>query len=78
MRTPFLGMPNVLAGREIVPEFLQHEARPKSIAISMLVLINNPDARQQMIAEFDAVIAKLGETGASAKAAQAILSELNE
>jgi lipid-A-disaccharide synthase len=78
MRTPFLGMPNVLAGREIVPEFLQHEARPKAIAISMLVLVNNPDTRQQMIAEFDAVIAKLGETGASAKAAQAILSELNE
>lgn len=78
MRTPFLGMPNVLAGREIVPEFLQHEARPKAIATSVLELVNNPDTRRQMIAEFDAVIAKLGETGASAKAAQAILSELSE
>jgi lipid-A-disaccharide synthase len=76
MRTPFLGMPNVLAGREIVPEFLQHEARPKSIAASVLQLVNNPDARQEMIAEFDAVVAKLGETGASGKAARAILAEL--
>ncbi len=76
MRTPFLGMPNVLAGREIVPEFLQHEARPKSIAASVLQLVNSPDARQQMIAEFDDVIEKLGETGASAKAARAILAEL--
>jgi lipid-A-disaccharide synthase len=76
MRTPFLGMPNVLAGREIVPEFLQHEARPKSIAASVLQLINNPEARQQMIAEFDGVIEKLGETGASAKAARAVLAEL--
>jgi lipid-A-disaccharide synthase len=76
MRTPFLGMPNVLAGREIVPEFLQHEARPKSIATSVLELVNNPDTRQQMIAEFDAVIGKLGEIGASAKAARAVLAEL--
>jgi lipid-A-disaccharide synthase len=76
MRTPFLGMPNVLAGREIVPEFLQHEARPKEIAASVLQLVSNPDIRQQMIAEFDRVIEKLGETGASAKAARAILAEL--
>jgi lipid-A-disaccharide synthase len=76
MRTPFLGMPNVLAGREIVPEFLQHEARPKAIATSVLELVNNPDTRRQMISEFDAVITQLGETGASAKAARAILAEL--
>lgn len=78
MRTRFLGMPNVLADREIVPEFLQHEARPKAIATSVLELVNNPHTCQQMIVEFDAVIAKLGEAGASAKAAQAILSELSE
>ncbi len=78
MRTPFLGMPNVLAGREIVPEFLQHEARPKSIATSMLELVNSAHTRQQMITEFDSVIEKLGETGASAKAAQAIFAELSD
>jgi lipid-A-disaccharide synthase len=76
MRTPFLGMPNVLAGREIVPEFLQHEARPKAIATSVLQLVNNPNVHQQMIADFDAIIERLGETGASAKAANAILAEL--
>src|SRR5438552_873921 len=27
-----LGMPNVLAGKEIVPEFIQHDARPSAIA----------------------------------------------
>ena len=77
MRTRYLGMPNVLAEREIVPEFLQHEARPKAIARSVLQLVNDSSAREQMISEFDAVIEKLGETGASAKAAQAILRELS-
>jgi lipid-A-disaccharide synthase len=78
MRTRFLGMPNVLADREIVPEFLQHEARPKAIATALLHLIDDPVARERMVAEFDGVIEKLGETGASEKAARAILSELGQ
>jgi lipid-A-disaccharide synthase len=76
MKTNHLGMPNVLAGREIVPEFLQHEARPKAIAHSLLQLVKEPSAREEMISEFDAIIARLGETGASAKAARAIIDEL--
>lgn len=76
IRTPYLGMPNVLAGREIVPEFLQHEARPKAISRSVLQLMNDPVARERMISEFGAIIEKLGETGASTKAAQAIIAEL--
>ena len=77
MRTRFLGMPNVLADREIVPEFLQHEAKPKEIAVAILRLMNDSAAREKMIAEFDAIVAKLGEAGASAKAARAILEELD-
>jgi lipid-A-disaccharide synthase len=78
IQTKFLGMPNVLAGREIVPEFLQHEARPKPVAEAVMALMKEDERRQQMIAEFDGVVAKLGETGASEKAARAILSELGE
>ena len=77
IRTPHLGMPNVLAGREIVPEFLQHEARPQAIARSVLQLMNDSATRDEMISEFDTIITKLGETGASAKAAQSILQELH-
>jgi lipid-A-disaccharide synthase len=73
MKTRYLGMPNVLADREIVPEFLQHEARPGAIAHSVLQLMTEPAARERMISDFDAIIEKLGESGASAKAAQAIL-----
>lgn len=78
MKTNHLGMPNVLAGREIVPEFLQHEARPKAIAGSVLQLINDLAAREKMISEFNAIIEKLGETGASTKAAKTILGELGK
>ena len=78
MRTRFLGMPNVLADREIVPEFLQHEAKPGAIADALLELTGDPATGDRMVAEFDGVIEKLGETGASEKAARAILSELGQ
>lgn len=76
LKTKHLGMPNVLAGREIVPEFLQHEARPDTIAKKVLELMSDQAARDEMVGEFDAIIAKLGETGASTRAAQIIINEL--
>lgn len=76
LKTKYLGMPNVLAGREIVPEFIQHEARADNISKALLQLMDDQVARDQMRSEFDAIIARLGESGASAKAAQAITDEL--
>src|SRR5437588_11816296 len=73
----YLGMPNVLADKEVAPEFIQHRARPDVIAKTVLQLINNPTARDRMISEFDRIVAKLGEGGASEKAARAIVEELS-
>ncbi len=72
----YLGMPNVLADKEVVPEFIQHRARGRAIANAVLRLIDEPSTREQMISEFDAIIAKLGEGGASDRAANAIINEL--
>ncbi len=47
VRVKYLGMPNVLAKREIVREFIQHAARPRSIANVVLSLMNDLSARQQ-------------------------------
>ena len=77
IRTKHVGISNILAGREIVPEFLQQNARPAAIAEAVLHLMNDPARRTQMLADFDAVIARLGDTGASKKAAREILAELS-
>jgi lipid-A-disaccharide synthase len=78
LKTKHLGMPNVLAGREIVPEFIQHEARPDTISKAVLKLMMDDTARAAMSSEFEAIIAKLGETGASAKAARVVIEELSQ
>jgi lipid-A-disaccharide synthase len=76
VKVKHLGMPNVLAHKEIVPEFIQHQARPSELAKAALRLIDEPAARQQMISEFDKIIAQLGEGGASEKAAKAIVEAI--
>jgi lipid-A-disaccharide synthase len=77
VKVKYLGMPNVLANKEVTPEFIQHRARPDAIAKTVLQLINNPTVRDRMISEFHRVVAKLGEGGASEKAARAIVEELS-
>ena len=72
----FLGMPNLLAGKEVVPEFIQHEAKPDAIVKAVRLLMEDSPARDRMISDFDATTSKLGGTGASERAAQAILEEL--
>ena len=74
----FLGMPNLLAGKEVVPEFIQHEAKPDAIVKAVWLLMEDSPARDRMISDFDAIISKLGGTGASGRAARAILQELKE
>jgi lipid-A-disaccharide synthase len=74
----FLGMPNLLAGKELVPEFIQHEAKPDTIVKAVRRLMEDAPARDRMISDFDAIISKLGGTGASQRAARAILKELKE
>ncbi len=77
IRVKYLGMPNVLADREIVPEFIQGDAQPAAIAAEVLRLLDDRARREQMLADFDVVVAKLGKGGANETAARAILDEVS-
>jgi lipid-A-disaccharide synthase len=72
----YLGMPNLLADKEVVPEFIQFRAKPRAIVEAVQPLIENANARARMISEFDSIIGRLGETGASERAARAIIEEM--
>lgn len=73
IQVKYLGMPNILADKEIVREFIQHRAAAPAIARETFRLLGDENARQEMTKAFDAVIAQLGGAGASARAADAIL-----
>src|SRR6267143_1053805 len=78
VRVKYLGMPNVLADREIVPEFIQHQARPRQIASTVARLLSDQSERVRMLNNFDLVAKKLGSGEASANAADAIVAELHQ
>ena len=77
VNVPHLGMVNILAGREIVAEFLQDDARPVLIADELLSLLNTPEKRAEQLERLKAVIAGLGTGGASRRAAEAIFKVIH-
>ena len=70
----WLGMPNVIAGREIVPEFIQHNANPDRVAAVARELLKDDAKREAMQRELATVVGSLGGTGASERAAKLILA----
>ena len=76
VRVPFLGMPNILAEREVVREFLQDAAQPKAIAEEMHRLLTDENARAKIERDLAEVTAKLGEPGAAKRAADTICAAL--
>lgn len=76
IRVNYLGMPNILAGKEIIPEFIQHKAVASRIAGVVRQLCSDPIQRDTMVQEMDRVIKLLGEKGAGRRAAEAVVREL--
>jgi lipid-A-disaccharide synthase len=66
-------MPNLLANKEVFPEFIQNAATPKNISRAALELLQDGARRQQIKAQLAKIISSLGEPGASRRAASAIL-----
>jgi lipid-A-disaccharide synthase len=78
VKVKWLGIVNILAGREVVREFIQGNATSAAIAGEMRRLLGNGGARSAMLRELDAVIATLGEPGAAGRAADAMLRALSD
>lgn len=74
----FIGIVNILAERGVVPEFIQHDARPERILPRALDLIDDTPARAAMREDLQAVRQLLGGPGASDRAAEAVLDILKE
>jgi lipid-A-disaccharide synthase len=72
IRVPYLGMPNVLANREIAPELLQTAATPATLASVTETLLREPDRRAAQQQAFREVIAGLGLPGAGKRAAHIV------
>lgn len=70
----FIGMPNIVAGKEIVPELLQNKAKPEYVSQYAINLLENEYKRKKIIQELTQVRERLGSKGATTRVAKAILN----
>jgi lipid-A-disaccharide synthase len=72
MSVKFLGIVNVIAGREVVKELLQERVSGGTIAEELERLLGDAAARSRLQADLAEVVATLGEGGSHRRAAEAV------
>lgn len=73
IRIPRIGLANIVAGKRVVPEFIQRKARSEEIAKVACHWLNNPTIMMEIKKELEKVKERLGTPGASRRAAKIIL-----
>ncbi len=53
VKVQFIGLPNLLANRAVVPEFIQERATPVAIGDALLNYLNNPTTTKKLTATFE-------------------------
>jgi lipid-A-disaccharide synthase len=77
IQVPFVGMPNLIAGREIAPELLQRDLTGTRLARQITELLGDAARLQEARADLADVRKQLGEAQASQRAARVILAHLH-
>ena len=72
---PYVGLPNILAGEFVVPEFLQDAATPENLAQAVLDLLNDAPRRERIRQRFAGMLTELRQN-TSQKAADAVMPYL--
>jgi lipid-A-disaccharide synthase len=72
VKVPHVAMVNLIAGKRAVPELIQHEFTPERVASEVRSLLEHPERREAMKRDLDEVRRRLGENGASRRAAEAV------
>ncbi len=73
IRVSFVGLPNLVADRSIVPELLQNDAAPGPLAATALEMLRSPARQEAMRVALADVRRRLGEPGALDRAAREIV-----
>ncbi len=65
VKTPFIGLPNIVAGKAIVKEFIQHEATGEMLATEVERILTNQAYSETMRENLHDVKQRLGQGGGS-------------
>lgn len=76
LKIPYVSLPNLIAGREIVPELLLHKCTPTAALRALLEILPDHPGRDAQLNGYDLVRSKLGTDHAAATAASRIIASL--
>jgi len=76
VKTPFIGLPNIMAGKGIVKELIQHEASPENLAAEIGKILTDAAYASQIREHLQGVKEKLGRGGGSKNMAELALEIL--
>ena len=76
IQAPHIGLPNVIAGRQVVPECIRWRFKPEAIARESIAILRSPHRQCQIRRNLRMVKARLGSPGASNRVAEHILKRL--
>jgi lipid-A-disaccharide synthase len=74
LKTKFISLVNILAGKELVRELVAHDFRAEKIRQEVKKIIVNDQYKQSMLDSYAEIGRQLGSTGTAARAARLILT----
>lgn len=74
----WVSLVNIILGREAVTELIQSDFTKKKIVIELEKILNDPENEKRMLADYCDMMVKLGEPGASKRAAGLMVSKLKK
>lgn len=78
VKIPFIGLPNIIAGRAIVKELIQHAANAENMALEIERLLDDQNYRADCLKGLQQVKQRLGEGGGSKNMAELALEMLEK
>jgi len=70
VKVPYIGLVNWVAGKKIIPEFIQEEAKPEIIAQTVLDALAHPEKIRQIKKDLSIIRTNLGSPGVAPRVAQ--------
>ena len=77
IKVPFLGLVNLVAGEQVIPELIQKDLTPERLAREALGILEGGQKRENMIGKLGMVKERLGRGGASERTAKIAIEMLN-
>ncbi len=78
IRVPWISLVNLIAEKEVVPEFIQDRASPENIASCSLQILTDKRTEEDMKKGFKEVVRRLGDRGVASRAAKFALELLEQ